>query len=123
MARTILIVEDNADVRTMLVRLVEREGFTVLAAPDGCSALAICTQNQPSLIVTDIEMAGIDGVELIRKLRALDRFLRVPIIVFSSAVDLGEAWRAGADDVLRKPSGLYLLPGRIQALLNRGGTR
>jgi signal transduction histidine kinase len=109
----ILVVDDNADLRNYLVRLLGRSFKNIEAAPDGQTALELARENPPDLILTDIMMPGLDGLGLIRELRADARTRQVPIILLSARVGeepTVEGLRAGADDYLTKPfSGRELL--------------
>jgi DNA-binding response OmpR family regulator len=118
MKKTILVIDDNAEMRRMLVLLLEAQGFVAFTAPDGAAALAIATQVRPHLIITDIDMPKITGSEMIKMLRAQELYRSVPIIVLSSNVDLEGAQTSGADAVLTKPLGLSDLVTRIKALLS-----
>jgi two-component system nitrogen regulation response regulator GlnG len=100
----ILIVDDEEGVRDVLSRLVRKEGFEPLAAPDGETALDLLKRESPDVLLLDIKMPGLDGMEILSRAKELDRDL--PVIMITSyglvkgAVD---ALRAGAHDYLVKP--------------------
>jgi CheY-like chemotaxis protein len=117
--RTILVVDDDADHRALMRELLEPIGFTVLAAPDGPSALMLAAELKPDLFLLDIAMPGMDGWALAAALRNAGH--REAAIVMLSA-NIGELHppggeRAFHDETLGKPFDLAQLLDRLQALL------
>ncbi len=103
-AMRVLVVDDEAGARIALKGLLESQGYAVDQAGDGASALERLVELPPDLIVTDLDMPGMNGMQLLAELRARDQ--DVPVIVVTSAADLGsavEAMRAGATDYIGKP--------------------
>ena len=103
--QTILLAEDSAITRAMVARLLRMLGFDVCEAADGAEALRTLQTQDVDLLLTDVEMPNLDGIELITRVRALDHGRRLPIIVLStrgSAEDKQRAMRAGADGYLVK---------------------
>ncbi|WP_437666318.1 ATP-binding protein [Sorangium sp. So ce1182] len=101
----ILVADDNADMRDYLVRLLEQR-WSVEAVPDGRSALAAARARPPDLVVSDVMMPGLDGVALLRELRADPRTSMVPVVLLSARAGedaVVEALETGADDYLVKP--------------------
>src|SRR5215468_4124315 len=101
----ILLVEDDQDTRFALGMLFELEGFEVVTATDGQEAYLKATSEQPDLIVTDINMPNVSGLDLIRLIKGNNKLAGVPIIAMS-AVDrqyLGRAIEFGAAAVCQKP--------------------
>ena len=101
----ILLVEDDSDTRFALAMLFEMEGYEVICAANGEEAFARAMEDYPDLIVTDINMPKVDGLDLIRMLRSDPRTEATPIVAMS-AVDkqhLSLAMDLGADAVLQKP--------------------
>jgi two-component system KDP operon response regulator KdpE len=115
----ILIVDDEPQITRVLRRGLMTHGYDVNVAADGDSALGMFNEWSPDLIVTDLSMPNMDGLELCRKLRAVsDR----PIIVLSVRGEEPtkvEALDAGADDYVTKPFGMDELLARIRAALRR----
>jgi two-component system response regulator HydG len=100
----VLVVDDEPAAVSGLRKLLEGEGYTVFSAEDGASAMERAAEVSPDIVVTDLKMPRMDGMELLQNLRAQDR--DVPVIVATSFQDLGAAvaaMRAGAEDYLSKP--------------------
>jgi len=116
----VLVVDDDASIREALERALRLEGFAVSTEPDGEAALATIARRAPEVLVVDVMMPGISGVEVVRRLRADGH--QLPICVLSArdeVADRVEGLRAGADDYLVKPFELDELVARLQALLRR----
>jgi two-component system KDP operon response regulator KdpE len=117
--RRILIVDDEPQITRVLRRSLTTRGYDVRSAADGESALETFGDWPPDLVVTDLSMPNIDGVELCRRLRASSQ---VPILVLSVKGEEKtkvEALDAGADDYITKPFGIDELLARIRAALRR----
>jgi len=100
----ILVVDDEATARNGLAKLLEQEGYQVDLAADGVEALASVSDNAPGLIISDLKMPNMDGMELLRQLR--EREIEIPTIVataFGEVSTAVAAMRAGAEDYLTKP--------------------
>jgi CheY-like chemotaxis protein len=125
----ILIVDDSADTREMMAKLLELETFTVLTAEDGKAGLAIAAGQHPNLIITDINMPNMNGIEMIRELRSQPGLERVPIMAITAYGNgvAKEALEAGADRAATKPIQFSALIAEIRELLSQskspsGGT-
>jgi PAS domain S-box-containing protein len=124
-ADRLLIAEDNADMRRYLVDMLERT-YTIIQASDGQDALAKARSLRPDLVLADIMMPGIDGLELLRALRAVPATSAIPVILLSaragqqSAID---GLAAGADDYLAKPFSSADLLARIRSNLDLARAR
>jgi CheY-like chemotaxis protein len=119
---TILLVEDNEMNRDMLSRRLIRRGYKVEMAEDGESGVRMALGNQPALILMDLSLPDIDGLEATRRLKADPRTSRIPIIVLTAHAMMGDrqqALAAGADDYDIKPVELERLVGKILALLGQ----
>ena len=105
MGKKILVVEDAADARDLLALLLRREGYTVDTASDGREALKHIKLDCPDLIITDINMPHLNGVELIKLVRQLPECNDLPIIVMTAygSGKASDALEAGADHALKKP--------------------
>ena len=120
MAQTILVVEDDPSISRGLTMNLGLEGFRAVTAADGEEALRMAASQRPDLIVLDLMLPKIDGLEVIRRLRAQAE--DVPIVVLSAKGDEADkvlALSLGADDYVTKPFGLAELIARIRAALRR----
>ena len=100
----IMVVDDEVDARRMLTGLLQDEGYEVEMAADGFKALGKYEAFAPQVVVTDLKMPGMDGIELVQRLRAFDDPASVIMITgFSEVATAVEAMRAGAEDYLGKP--------------------
>jgi DNA-binding response OmpR family regulator len=120
MGQRVLVVDDDPTVSDVVRRYLEREGFTVELAGDGQQALDAYDAERPDLVVLDLMLPGIDGLEVCRRLRAQDRTL--PVIMLTA---LGEesdrvlGLELGADDYVTKPFSPRELVLRVQSVLRR----
>lgn len=119
MKRKILLVEDSSDSREVLQVLLHLYGFDVLAAADGEEGLRLAAAEPPDLILTDLNMPKLNGIEMIRQLRAQPEFERVPIIATSAYTDgiAAQAIKAGANKNIVKPVDFEVLLATISTLL------
>src|SRR5215470_1124842 len=116
----ILVVDDDPKVLSLMQRGLSFEGYAVDLAPDGDEALAISRERPPHLVVLDVMMPGIDGIEVCRRLRATDAELAILMLTGRASVPARiEGLDAGADDYLVKPFAFDELLARIRALLRR----
>ena len=116
----ILVIEDEPDLRAGLQHNLELEGFKVLTAADGREGLRKAKEGQASLVLLDLMLPGMPGLEVLRNLREIGR--EIPIIIVSAKGqdrDKVQGLELGADDYLTKPFGLSELLARIRAVLRR----
>ncbi len=119
--RHILVVDDEPDVRSLVVDLLARDGYAVTAAADGREALRALYAARPDLVVLDVRMPELDGWHVLDRMRELTD---VPVLMLTARdgeLDKVRALRAGADDYVAKPFGRQELLARIEALLRRAG--
>lgn len=119
MAERILIVEDEEPLRRFIERNLAARGYKVLTAQDGWEALRLFEQSPPDLIILDILLPGLNGLEVLRRIRQLSL---VPILVLTALdqeADKITALDLGADDYLTKPFGVGELLARVRANLRR----
>ena len=120
---TILIVDDEPDLVELIEYTLVAEGFRVLTARDGAEGLALAEAERPDLVVLDIMMPKMDGVELTARLRENGALRLTPILMLTARTAEGDeiaGLDAGADDYLPKPVSTRRLVSRIRALLRRG---
>ncbi|MFY9555232.1 MAG: response regulator [Blastocatellia bacterium] len=115
----ILVVEDNSDSRDILSKLLRMSGYEVASAPDGESGYMAALRLAPDLIITDINMPGMDGIELLRKVRCEARLAATAILVVTAFG--GDAARdaiaAGADAATAKPFDFDGFIDTVQSLI------
>jgi two-component system phosphate regulon response regulator PhoB len=119
----ILVVEDEDDIRNLVVHQLQREGLTTLAAATGLQALEIARRTPPALIILDLMLPGLPGTEVCRRLRAEPETRDVPIIILSARgeeIDRVVGFEVGADDYVTKPFSPRELVLRVRAVLRRG---
>jgi two-component system response regulator PrrA len=119
-AARILVVEDDQGVRSAVERGLQMHGFEVMAVPDAERALSEVARRRPDLMVVDVGLPGMSGIDLCRRLRELD--VGTPLLVLSARDQVGDrvaGLQAGADDYLVKPFALDELVARLQALQRR----
>ena len=116
----ILIGEDDADVRKWLAVALETEGFGVRTAADGAATLEEAKTTRPDLLILDVMMPKMSGLDVCKAIRAFDRTLPILMLTARSKdEDLIAGLGAGADDYVTKPFALNVLLARIAALLRR----
>ncbi len=122
----VLLADDNADLRTYVAQLLRQQGWSVRAVSDGREALNAARAEHPDLVLSDVMMPGLDGIELLRALRADPATKCIPIILLSARA--GEESRiegvaTGADDYLTKPFSSRELVARVSAHLRLAAER
>lgn len=117
----ILVVEDNTDSRDILAKLLRMSGYEVTAAPDGESGYASALRQVPDLIITDINMPVMGGIELLRKVRLEDLLVGTAVLVVTAFGDdaVLEAMEAGADAAAAKPFDFECFIGTVDDLVFR----
>ncbi len=126
-AFSVLLVEDDPDMRRLLALTLESDGIQVSVADDGERALEVARRERPSLVLLDMQLPGMHGLEVCRALRADPdpRFCDVPVVMLTGERlkerDLQEAFEAGATDYLTKPIKPTLVRSRVRGWLLRSG--
>lgn len=119
MKGTILIIEDEASIREIVRTYLEQEGFQVICGDDGAQALTLTRQHRPDLIILDLNLPGMDGLEITARIRAESDVYILMLTARAEEVDRVAGLRIGADDYLTKPFSPRELVARVQAILRR----
>jgi len=118
----ILAVDDEAHILELLTFNLEASGYRVVTAANGEDALVVCAHERPAMILLDIMLPGIDGVEVCRRLKSTSTTSDIPIIMLTAKgdeVDKILGLEMGADDYITKPFSVRELIARVKALLRR----
>jgi DNA-binding response OmpR family regulator len=118
----ILVVEDEPDLLDLVVWNLRKEGFRTVRAETGEQALALARDERPDLVLLDLMMPGLDGLEVCRRLRSQDDTKSIPIVMVTARAEEGDAvvgLALGADDYVKKPFGVAELLARVRAVLRR----
>lgn len=120
--RHALVVEDDDDIRSLLVHTLTKEGFTVTEAPTGPRAVELVQSVEPELVTLDVQLPGLNGLEICRQIREHSNAYVVMISARSTETDKLAGLEAGADDYLTKPFSTRELRARVAALFRRPRT-
>jgi pilus assembly protein CpaE len=121
-AQDIVLVDDDRVIQKMVGGFLERRGYQVRKASDGIEALELIHESVPDMVITDVRMPELNGIELTSRLRGNHRTAGVPILMFSemgAPPDALAGYAVGADDYLPKPFELAILEAKVQSLLRR----
>lgn len=119
----ILLIEDEEDIASLIKIQAELAGFKVHVEEDGLNGFMAVDRERPDVIVLDIMLPGLNGLDVCRKIRANPEFAAIPIIIISAKteeLDVVLGLELGADDYVAKPFSLKVLFSRIKAVLRRG---
>ena len=120
----ILVVEDEDDIRTLILHHLHKDGYSAVGAADGEKGLKIAGERHPHLIVLDLMLPGMDGMAVCRRVRKNPDLRNTPILMLTARgeeEDMVSGLEAGADDYVVKPFSNRILLARIRSLLRRGG--
>jgi two-component system alkaline phosphatase synthesis response regulator PhoP len=123
---TILVVDDEEDIRELLELNLVQEGYKVISCETGEQALEIAGSKLPTLIILDLMLPGIDGLEVCRKLKSALKTEHIPIVMLTAKgeeADIVTGLELGADDYISKPFSGKVLIARIRRILRKEGTR
>ena len=118
-AKRVLVVEDDPTVAEVVTRYLEREGYDVSAVGDGRAAVEHCQRDAPDLLVLDVMLPGLDGLEVCRRVRSIAPVAVVMLTARGEEDDLVAGLEFGADDYLTKPFSPRELMARVKAVLRR----
>lgn len=119
---TILYVEDNSDNRSLIRRVLMAEGYSVVEAVDAAQAMQKLESNGIDLILMDINMPDMDGYTLTSKIRAIQKFSKIPIVAVTANVMRGDrekSLEAGCDGYIQKPIDIDILGQQIERFMTR----
>lgn len=120
--RTILYVEDNPDNRSLVRRVLNAEGYSVIEAPNAGQAIKQLEESRVDLILMDINMPDMDGYTLTSKIKAVQKFSKIPIIAVTANVMRGDrekSLEAGCDGYIQKPIDIDTLAQQIERYMIR----
>lgn len=121
MAR-IVIADDDADIRALVVFKLRHDDHEVIAVGDGAAAVEACSTEKPDLVMLDVMMPGMSGLDAARAIRADESLAGLPIIMLTARAqesDIEQGFEAGADDYIIKPFSPRELALRVTAVLSR----
>jgi len=126
MKKNILVVDDEIGALTLIGIMLERGGFGVTKAKDAASALAVLDQNTPDLIILDVMMPNMDGIELCQVIRQREDTHAIPVLILSARGDADSIMRgmtAGANDYLPKPILHHDLVAKVRTIIDEVQSR
>ena len=113
-----MVVDDERDIRDVLSSFLEEKGYEVILASNGEEALELVERVNPQVILLDVNMPGIDGIETCRRLKAAEKSRSIPIIMITAFQDREiEAYLEGADDFVVKPFNMVEISFRVESML------
>lgn len=124
--RPILVVEDDDDLRETLAYNLRAEGYETLLAADGVAALELARRQPVALVLLDVMLPRLDGLDVLRQLRARPETAAIPVLMLTARAeesDIVVGLELGADDYVAKPFSWNEVRARLRALLRRGGQR
>ena len=114
-----VVIEDDADIRSLISQVLEQAGFAVHAASSGIEGIELVQQHQPVVTTLDVSMPGIDGFETAKRIRAVSDTYIVMLTARADEIDTLQGLQAGADDYVTKPFRPRELRARIEAMMRR----
>jgi DNA-binding response OmpR family regulator len=123
-ASTILIADDDDDIRDVIAFKLQVAGFRTLSADNGRSALTMAVENRPGMIILDVNMPQMDGLSVCHELHARPETVRIPVLMISGnnrPADVDRGFATGADDYLPKPFSQVEMLRRVNWLLMSAG--
>ncbi len=120
--KKILIIEDEAPLRELMEFNLEKEGFAITGAPDANFALQAIEDMEYHLILLDLMLPGLQGIDFLKIIRNKEKFQNIPVMIISaknSEDDIVKGLDAGADDYLTKPFSIHVLNAKVKAMMRR----
>jgi DNA-binding response OmpR family regulator len=119
--RSVLVIDDQEDIRVLVSELLELAGYGVRSAADGKSGLRLFHEMRPDLVVLDVAMPGLDGWQVLERIRDVSEAPVLMLTAHGAELERVRGLKAGADDYVEKPFGRQELLARVEALLRRAG--
>ena len=122
MGKKILIIEDDPIATRLTEYILKKRGYQVLTAPNGLEGLQMAQNERPDLIILNVMLPGIDGLEVCHRLRAESKTAQTPVLMLSGKAqqaDIANGLKIGADDYLTKPAAPSEIVSRVESLLKR----
>ena len=122
MSEKILIVEDNPQNMKLIKMILRGKGYRLLEATDGREALNTAMKENPNLIIMDVQLPKMSGLEVAKKLKEKNRFKKIPIIgltAFAMKEDREKVFKAGCDAYISKPMDTHALPRVVAGMLRK----
>lgn len=119
---SVLVADDDTDIRELVVFKLEQSGYDVVAVPDGEAALASLREHRPHLAILDIMMPGLSGLDVLHEIRADDSLSDLRVILLTARsrdLDVDAGFSTGADDYVIKPFSPRELIHRVESQLSR----
>jgi DNA-binding response OmpR family regulator len=120
---SVLVVDDDADVRMLVGELLTRAGYRISEAPDGRAALRVLYDERPDLVLLDVSMPELDGWGTLERIREVSDVPVVMLSALGAELEKVRALRGGADDYVTKPFGRQELLARVESVLRRAPSR
>ena len=118
MAEKILVADDEQEIRELLENFLTHQGYEVVLASDGNQALQLASEENPQVIILDVKMPGLDGLEVCKRLKEQEQTRLIPVIVITGFEDNKiEALNLGADDFVNKPFDMAEISARVKSAL------
>jgi DNA-binding response OmpR family regulator len=120
--RTVLVVEDDEDILSLVTKRLRLDGYEVIEARDGDEALALAQKRKPDIAVLDLGLPGLDGIDVLRRIRADKKLSGMLIVVLTARAqeaDVRRGFEAGADAYVRKPFSPTKLSESVSDLVKR----
>ena len=117
----VLVADDDDDILLLVTMRLQRDGFIVIAARNGEAALALAQQQRPDVAVLDVGMPGLDGLEVLQRIRADDELKGMRVLLLTAKAqesDVRRGYDTGADAYVRKPFSPAELSARVRALVD-----
>jgi CheY-like chemotaxis protein len=124
--KTVLYIEDNFHNRRIVRKILQSQGYSLIEAEDGTSGLAMVQELEPPLVLLDIGLPGMDGLEVVERIKADERLREIPVIALTASAMRGDRERflaAGCDDYLSKPIQAMELINMVKAYYPSNGKK